>query len=231
MAALTEKSTRLLFTMFVISGLWTFAIAQIPSHFIYQDFDSAFDLQIKLTQVDVPRDREKTLSQNKTRGFWTTSPDFKAEPPWTTNIFIEQDEQVTLKLELRNHANIFPIIVWLNDGLLHIKVGWGRAVGSELILHVPKEDFIYKSMFYWTQVMATTGDIEAGLPNFSLKLEHIQGAAPEFHSMTVTNLQSDFNDVRQVSLEIIAPIYTECFLETTREELESVYTLLKKLFR
>ena len=197
------------------------------AEFIYTDYDPSFDVQIELSQVDIPRNLEKTLSPNKTRGFWTASPDFMVESPWSTSVFIEKDEQTTLKLELRNHANIFPRILWLNDELMHIKVWWGRAVGSEFILHIPKEDFIYKSMFHWTQVMATTGDASASdLPNFTLRLKHIQGAAPDFHSLTVTNFQSDFNDVRQVSLEVLAPVYTECFLAMTQEELVSAYSLL-----
>jgi hypothetical protein len=84
-------------------------------------------------------------------------------------------------------------------------------------------------MFYWTQVMATTGLDSTSPTNFTLTLEHLQGAPPaDFHSLSVSRLLSDYDDIRQVSLEVVEPVYTECFLEARTAELDAVYALLQQ---
>ncbi|MEM6432180.1 MAG: hypothetical protein AAF708_23280, partial [Deinococcota bacterium] len=142
--------------------------------------------------------------------------------PWHSTLFIQQGDKV-LSLYVHNHANVAPQATWVNDELLHVRLWWGRAVGSELLIDVTRNDFLYRRMVYWTPVLATIGELS--LPNFSLRLAHIQGSAPlgGYSSIQVERILNDDVDLEQATITFTSPMFSECMLTLAPEQTAALY--------
>ena len=107
---------------------------------------------------------------------------------------------------------------------------WGRIAGSDLILNVAREEFIYKKMFYFNLNPAPNDTSISGddLPELSFHLEHIEGALPpDFKSITLTSSTVNGDKVRQIALKTLPPMITECFVEAKEEQIEAIHSLLQ----
>ena len=179
---------------------------QLSKELSYQPFDESLSEQIVLHSIeDSVFDGEKISSPNKLGTFWSMLPSFSEDGPWSTTFYIEYEGKDALRLAFLNHANVLPRAQWINDELLYINVWWGRIAGSDLILDVSREEFIYKKMFYFNLNTVTNdmGISDDGVPEVNFHLEHIEGALPpDFKSITLTSLTATNGDeIRQVMLK------------------------------
>jgi len=58
-----------------------------------------------------------------------------------------------LQLTFQNHASGSVSIRWLNEKLLFGRVWWGRIYSTDFILDVEKEQFIYKQMAHYGEMI------------------------------------------------------------------------------
>ncbi|MEM6428409.1 MAG: hypothetical protein AAF708_04145, partial [Deinococcota bacterium] len=196
--------------------------------YIYSTFDPAFEMQLSLSRIPVSsvdsleKSFETTTSPYESGQFWLEAADFTQPAPWHSTLFIQQGDKV-LSLYVRNHANVAPQATWVNDELVHVRLWWGRAVGSELLIDVTRNDFLYRRMVYWTPVLATTGELS--LPNFSLRLAHIQGSAPlgGYSSIQVERILNDDVDLEQATITFTSPMFSECMLTLAPEQTAALY--------
>ncbi len=197
----------------------------------YQPFDESLSERIILHSIeDSAFDGEKISSPNKLGAFWSMFPNFSEEAPWSTTFYIEYEGKDALRLAFLNHANVLPRAQWINDELLYVNVWWGRIAGSDLILDVAREKFIYKKMFYFNlnPTPNDTSSTDDGLPELNFHLEHIEGALPpDFKSITLTSSIANGDKVRQIALKTLPPMITECFVEAKEEQIEAIHSLLQ----
>jgi len=64
-----------------------------------------------------------------------------------------QRDQRFLQLTFQNHASGSVSIRWLNEKLLFGRVWWGRIYSTDFILDVEKEQFIYKQMAHYGEMI------------------------------------------------------------------------------
>jgi len=110
--------------------------------------DSKFAHSINLDVSKLPDDlKDQIFSPNRVYWYIAKFPDTTKPGPWSTVIQIYNERDYCIQLSLIDHKYI-PKVSWINEKLLHIRVWWGRILGSEFIYDVEHEQFIYKEMFF-----------------------------------------------------------------------------------
>ncbi|MEM7735298.1 MAG: hypothetical protein AAF267_05855 [Deinococcota bacterium] len=223
------------YLMLVLLLLFTEEV-MAQTDYIYSTFDPAFETQLSLSRIpassvnSLDTSLETTPSPYESGQFWLESANFSQPAPWHSTLFIQQDGKV-LSLYVRNHANVTPQATWVNEELVHVRLWWGRAVGSELLIDVTRNDFLYRRMVYWTPVLATTGTLSTDIPNFSLRLAHIQGSAPlgEYSSIQVERIINADVDLEEATITFATPMFSECMMTLTYEQTAALYQSFEQL--
>jgi len=122
------------------------------SRIYHAPFDSKHAYRIKLEFSKLPDNlKDQIFSPNKAYWYIAEFPDTTKPGPWSTVIQIYNERDYCIQLSLIDHKYI-PEVSWINEKLLHIRIWWGRILGSELIFDVENEQFIYKEMIHWAQI-------------------------------------------------------------------------------
>lgn len=223
--ALTKKSIPLALLVWLTLG-FTSSWAQQPT---YLPFDDSFSKQIILQGArKTSYEGERQVSPNQLGLVQAVNPSFSKKAPWSTTLYIEHANYETLQLSLLNHANIQVASSWINDELLHIKVWWGRVIGSDLILDLSTATFIYKRMFVYD--LYTNTQDEESLADLVLKLEYIEGASPtDFQSFELLVLETDYDTIRQFEITTLPPMISNCYLEASLEDVQAFESFLHSL--
>jgi len=58
-----------------------------------------------------------------------------------------------LQLSFQDHASGGSSVQWLNEKLLFSRVWWGRIYSTDFILNVEKEQFIYREMAHYGEMI------------------------------------------------------------------------------
>jgi len=224
-------STKKFIPLMLAIGLglsWTSSFAQQPT---YLPFDESFSKQIILQEARKTVDEgEHLFSPNQLASVVSTRPDFTQKDPWSTTLIIQHGKHETLQLSLLEHTNIQVASSWINDELLHIKVWWGRVIGSDLILDLSTATFIYKRMFVY-DLYTNTQDGKS-LADLVLKLEHIEGASPtDFQRFELLVLETEYDTVRQFEITTLPPMISRCYLEASLGDMQAFESFLHLLSR
>ncbi len=115
----------------------------------FTEFDRSFEKNIKITRIKlIDKGFVKNFSQNNAYWFVIVEPDFNNEGPWSSEIYIFNEREYLIKIVLKEHSSYTPEVFWINDKYLHIKVWWGRVLGSIFIYDVEKERIVIKEMIH-----------------------------------------------------------------------------------
>lgn len=110
-------------------------------------FDERFADRIRIAKSAWP---SKLLqhhdSPNQAYWFGVIRPDAIREGPWDTKVFVDNEGDRPIQIDVVNHNNYPVEIRWINEKLLYIQVWWGRILGTYLIYDVEKEAVLAKEM-------------------------------------------------------------------------------------
>jgi hypothetical protein len=67
-------------------------------------------------------------------------------------VFTEQDYSLSVTLAAAD-CRYPPEVRWVNEKLLSVRVWWGRAIGTDLIVDVERERLVYRELFHDGQSM------------------------------------------------------------------------------
>lgn len=204
---------RLATALFVLIGSGAFA--QSPP--LYLPLGEELLANVSVDQLVISFDGETTSSPNGLRSYWAVFPDFTQEGPWSTVVYVADAYEAgeALRVRINRHANVAPVVRWINDELLYLQVWWGRIAASDLVLDVVTGEFIYRKLVYFPPELPTPGSTSSA-PRFQLAVEHVAGALPpEWQAVRVLSTP----EARQIELTTLPPMVTECYLEPTDEEL------------
>jgi hypothetical protein len=117
----------------------------------YRSFDENYSQRIILREA--PKfgpsepDGNKEYSPQHTAWVSPSSPEYSRPGPWTTIVMIAAPPgSRVLQLAFQDHASGGASVQWLNEKLLFGRVWWGRIYSTDFILDVEKQQFIYKQM-------------------------------------------------------------------------------------
>jgi hypothetical protein len=198
----------------VLALLWTLAVAQTSP--LSLPFDEGLDGDLLLDRTALPTfDSGGDPSPNGLRTLWRV-----VEGADSTTLYIaERGDDAALRLTIGRHADTAPVVRWVNDEVLFLRVRWGRVASSELLLDTAAGSFLYR------RTIAHLPESPAGgaIPHFRLRIEHLQGAPPPtWRAFGVLSGP----EVRQVEATTLPPMVTECFLEPTDAELIDTFRWL-----
>ena len=97
-----------------------------------------------------PASTQKVLSPN--RAYWSVL----SVPPCTApagandaviSVFTERDYWLSVTLADAD-CRYPPEVRWVNEKLLSVRVWWGRAIGTDLIVDVERERLVYRELFH-----------------------------------------------------------------------------------
>lgn len=193
---------RLASTLLVL--LCTSAFAQVPP--FYLDLDDDIVAHLSQERVATFFDGETTRSPNGLRVYWAVFPDFMQAGPWSTAVYIADADEVgqALRLNIDRHANVLPVVRWINDELLYVQVWWGRIAASDLMLDVVEGEFLYRRIIYFPPDLPTLGGTST-VPQFELTVEHMAGALPpDWQAARVFPTA----EARQIQVTTLSPMVT-----------------------
>lgn len=96
----------------------------------------------------------KEYSPQHTAWMSVNSPDYSRPGPWNTSVTIGSEAgSKVLQLRFEDHANGEVSVKWLNEKLIFGRVWWGRIYSTDFILDVEKEQFIYKQMAHYGEMI------------------------------------------------------------------------------
>ena len=124
----------------------------------YTPFDENYSQKIVLREVPNPGPSEpegnKEYSPQRTAWVLASSPEYSRQGPWNTTLAIATPAgSKILQLAFHDHANGGANVQWLNEKLLFGRVWWGRIYSTDFILDVEKEQFIYKQMAHYGEMI------------------------------------------------------------------------------
>lgn len=118
----------------------------------YGPFDEEFADKVRLWFSVLPSDlKGQVFSLNNVYWYIPIFPDTTKMGPWSTIIQVYNGRDYVIQLFFVDHR-YQPKITWIHEKLLYIEVWWGRMMGSEFILDVERELFIYKEMVQSDQI-------------------------------------------------------------------------------
>ena len=124
----------------------------------YTPFDEDYSQKIMLREVPHSGPSEpaatKVFSPQHTVWMSPNLPDYSRHGPWNTTVTIAtSDGSKVLQIAFQDHANGGVSVQWLNENLLFGRVWWGRIYSTDFILDVEKEQFIYKQMAHYGEMI------------------------------------------------------------------------------
>ena len=124
----------------------------------YTPFDENYSKRIMLREALIPglsnAEGDKEYSPQHTAWMSPDLPDYSRPGPWDTTIMVGNAAgSKVLQLTFQNHASGSVSIRWLNEKLLFGRVWWGRIYSTDFILDVEREQFIYKQMAHYGEVI------------------------------------------------------------------------------
>jgi hypothetical protein len=117
----------------------------------YAPFDEDYSQRIILREAanSGPSEPEGNKAYSPQHTAWVSPrlPDYSRPGPWSTTVLIGSPVgSKVLQLAFQDHASGGVSIAWLNEKLLFGRVWWGRIYSTDFIIDVEKEQFIYKQM-------------------------------------------------------------------------------------
>ena len=113
----------------------------------HSSFDSKFDEQIRIANSSWPTmSLQHNFSTNKAYWFGVIRPDTKKSGPWTTRIFINNEKDRPVQIDIVNHGSYPVDIRWINEKLIYVQVWWGRVIGTYFIYDTESEKVLIKEM-------------------------------------------------------------------------------------
>jgi len=215
-------SLRLAGTLLILIASGAFA----QSRPLYLPLEDEIVANLSLDRMAISFDGETSLSPNGLRSYWTVFPDFAQASPWSTVVYVADADKAgeALRVRIDRHANVTPVVRWINDELLYLQVWWGRIAASDLVLDVVTGEFIYRKLVYFPPELSTPGSTSSA-PQFQLAVEHVAGALPpEWQAVRVLSTP----EARQIEVTTLPPMVTECYLEPSDEELSMVNDWLER---
>ena len=124
----------------------------------YTPFDEDYSQRIILREVhnSGPSEPEGNKEYSPQRTAWVSpsSPEYSRPGPWNTTVTIAAPAgSKALQLAFHGHANGGASVQWLSEKLLFGRVWWGRIYSTDFILDVEKEQFIYKQMAHYGELI------------------------------------------------------------------------------
>lgn len=115
----------------------------------HTEFDVAIEDQVLLGRdiAEVSVDAIE-FSANKAYFFHVLRPNTSETGPWDTVLSVDNERAGLLQVVLKSHSSSNVDVKWINEKLLFIRVWWGRVVGTDLILDVEREAFIYREQIH-----------------------------------------------------------------------------------
>lgn len=193
---------------------------------VYLPLDDEIMANVSLERVATTFDGETILSPNGLRAYWAVFPDFTQESPWSTVVYVADTDKAgeAIRVTIDRHANVTPVVRWINDELLYLQVWWGRIAASDLVFDVVGGEFIYRKLVYFPPELPTPSST-SGLPRLQLAVEHVAGALPpKWQAVRVLSTP----EARQIEVKTLPPMVTECYLEPSDEELSIVHDWLQR---
>ena len=149
-------------------------------------------------------------SPNKIYYYMTEKADFTRKGPWYTKVYIYTEQDQLTCVELADHANQDPVISWINEKLLYIRVWWGRQLGSDLILDVEKSRFVHREMVVDGRILFEQA-VESPPPDTGRPIEELERMLSEGTPQEKEAALDDFSEHFQVELipSVLGAIYDE----------------------
>ena len=101
----------------------------------------------KLTISRVAKSEFDKVVLSPNQGYWLhiTEPEWVGQErtPGLLHVYTEQDYLLLVRVD---DVKFFHSATWINEKLVFMQAGWGRALGTELILDVEAERFIWNEM-------------------------------------------------------------------------------------
>lgn len=124
----------------------------------YTPFDENYSQKIILREVhdSGPSEPEGNKEYSPQRTAWVspTSPEYSRPGRWNTTVTIAVPAgSKALQLAFHDHASGCASVQWRNEKLLFGRVWWGRIYSTDFILDVEKEQFIYKQMAHYGEMI------------------------------------------------------------------------------
>jgi hypothetical protein len=114
----------------------------------HSPFDKRYHDRILVSRVPAEKFSETEIAPNRAYWFTVRHPNYMTPSPWSTQIFVHNERAYLLRIELRDHGNGEVKINWINEKLLHMRVWWGRILGSDLIFDVESEKMVLREMLH-----------------------------------------------------------------------------------
>ena len=124
----------------------------------YTPFDENYAQRIILREVQNsgPSEQEGNKEYSPQRTAWVSpsSPEYSRPGPWNTTVTIgTMAASKVLQLAFQDHASGGASVQWLNEKLLLGHVWWGRIYSTDFMLDVEQEQFIYKQMAHYGEIV------------------------------------------------------------------------------
>jgi len=128
--------------------------ARVP----HTPFDENYAQKIILREVQNsgPSEPEGNKEYSPQRTAWVSpsSPEYSRPGPWNTTVTIgTMAGSKVLQLAFQDHASGGASVQWLNEKLLLGHVWWGRIYSTDFMLDVEQEQFIYKQMAHYGEIV------------------------------------------------------------------------------
>ena len=119
-----------------------------------EDYSQKIILRIAPHSGTSGPERNKEYSPQHTAWISPNSPDYSRPGPWNTAVTIgTRGSSKVLQLAFQDHASGGASVQWLNEKLIFGRVWWGRIYSTDFILDVEKEQFIYKQMAHYGEMI------------------------------------------------------------------------------
>lgn len=113
-------------------------------HYSPVDSKYAARLHVEPTKETRPTGKPQSSPQ-RTRWLMVSSIDYSKPGPWTTTIWIgDNDDETSVKLILHDHDGFS--IQWLNEKLIYGSVSWGKVLSTDFLFDVENQKFLYQEM-------------------------------------------------------------------------------------
>jgi hypothetical protein len=88
-------------------------------------------------------------------------PDTTKTGPWTTNVYFRSDgNSEILKLSVFDNASGGVQVDWLSEKLIFDRIWWGRIYSTDFVLDVQKQQFVYREMAEYGDVIQPCERVE-----------------------------------------------------------------------
>jgi hypothetical protein len=121
----------------------------------HSEFNPDYDARIRISRSTLNTGslekygQKESYSPNKSYWFVLFSPNTMQPGPWSTEIFIFNERENVVKIELLDHATQYVTTVkWINTKLLYIQFWWGRILGTYFIFDVEQEKVVVREMVH-----------------------------------------------------------------------------------